>query len=144
MNRESLIIERVAHYYHHDDINCATTNLKILAELFGVSLDPQVVDGAIGMHGAGKYGAQCGLVEGGLMFLGIYGRMKNTADEIIVDLCRDFATRFEAEFSSLQCSVLRPQGFQPNNPPHLCQGITNRAVEFTACFIDEFIHDKGI
>jgi len=32
---------------------------------------PQLLDAAVGMHGAGKYGAQCGLVEGSLMFIGL-------------------------------------------------------------------------
>ena len=75
---------RVAKYYWEDDINCATTSLKILSEKFGVDLSDQVVDAAVGMHGAGEYGAQCGLVEGALMFLGISGRRQHIPDEAIV------------------------------------------------------------
>lgn len=136
MKRETLITDRVVSYYHDEDINCATTSLRVLAELFGCELNPQVVDAAIGMHGAGGYGAQCGLVEGGLMFLGILGRKHKLPDETIVDLCREFGCRFEEEFSSLQCSMLRPEGFQPDNPPHLCENLTRRAIEFTARFIN--------
>ena len=33
-----------------------------------------MLDAALGMHGAGKYGAQCGLAEGTLIFLGTFGR----------------------------------------------------------------------
>jgi hypothetical protein len=142
MEREIFISKRVARYYHVDDINCATTSLRVLAELYGVELQRQVIDGAIGMHGAGKYGAQCGLVEGGLIFLGIFGRRCNLPDETLVDLCREFAGQFENEFSSLQCSMLRPEGFHPDNPPHLCQTITNRAIGFTARFVDDFVQNK--
>jgi hypothetical protein len=72
---------RVAKYYWEDDINCATTTLNILAEHFGVELERRVRHAALGMHGAGEYGAQCGLVEGALMFLGIIGREKASADK---------------------------------------------------------------
>jgi len=118
-----------------DGINCATTTLKILSEAFEVDLDEQVVDAALGMHGAGEYGAQCGLVEGTLMFLGIYGRGKNIPDNAIVQCCSEFAKQFENEFGSLQCSVLRPEGFHPDNPSHICEPLTCRAVEFSIRYI---------
>lgn len=31
---------------------------------FGIEYGPHVLDAAIGLHGAGGFGAQCGLVEG--------------------------------------------------------------------------------
>ena len=58
------ITERVHDYYWKDNINCATTTLMILAELFRIDCGSQVLDSAIGMHGAAEYGAQCGLAEG--------------------------------------------------------------------------------
>lgn len=137
MTRTELITDRVKINYHDEDLNCATTSLKILAELFGISLSPQVVDAAIGMHGAGGYGAQCGLVEGGLMFLGIMGRKHHLPDDTIVAMCREFGLRFEKEFLSLKCSILRPEGFHPANPPHLCENLTRRGIEFTARFVEE-------
>lgn len=36
-----------------------------------------------------------------------------------------------------QCKVLRPQGFKPDNPPHLCEGITREAVVFSIDFVSE-------
>ncbi|WP_163338682.1 C-GCAxxG-C-C family protein [Desulfopila sp. IMCC35008] len=137
MTTVTLINDRVRTCYHDEDINCATTSLRILAELCGIVLNQQVVDAAIGMHGAGGYGAQCGLVEGGLMFIGIMGRKHRLPDEVIVDICREFGRRFEEHFSSLQCSSLRPEGFHPENPPHLCENLTCRATEFTARFVEE-------
>jgi hypothetical protein len=67
---DTLVRERVHTYYWRNDINCAITTLKILSERFGIELSAQVIDSALGMHGAGEYGAQCGLVEGVLMFKG--------------------------------------------------------------------------
>ena len=135
MKTEEFVKTRVFKYYWKDDINCATTTLKILSEVFEIELNKQVIDAAIGMHGAGKYGAQCGLVEGTLMFLGIFGRENNIPDNIIVDSCREFANQFENKFKSLQCSILRPEGFHPDNPPHLCEPLTCKAVEFSINFI---------
>ena len=135
MKTEEFVKTRVFKYYWKDDINCATTTLKILSEVFEIELNKQVIDAAIGMHGAGKYGAQCGLVEGTLMFLGIFGRENNIPDNIIVDSCREFANQFENKFKSLQCSILRPEGFHPDNPTHLCEPLTCKAVEFSINFI---------
>ena len=84
MENRDYIKAKVNKYYWQDDINCATTNLKILSDIFSIELSEQVIDAALGMHGAGKYGAQCGLVEGTLMFLGIIGRGKGIPDDKIV------------------------------------------------------------
>ena len=77
---ESEVRNAVHNYYWIDDINCATATLKILSKAFSINISPQVIDSAIGMHGAGKYGAQCGLVEGSLMFIGIYGKSQYLDD----------------------------------------------------------------
>jgi len=130
---------RVAKYYWEDDINCAATTLNILAEHFGIELHRQVMHTALGMHGAGEYGAQCGLVEGALMFLGIIGREKGLSDEAVVEACREFAGAFERRFGSLNCAVLRPQGFREENPPHLCEALTCDAVEFSLGFVTDWL-----
>ncbi|WP_457570976.1 C-GCAxxG-C-C family (seleno)protein [Desulfovulcanus sp.] len=135
MKTEEFVKIRVSKYYWNDDINCVTTTLKILSEVFEIKLNKQIIDAAIGMHGAGEYGAQCGLVEGTLLFLGIFGRENNIPDNIIVDYCREFANQFENEFKSLQCSILRPESFHPDNLPHLCEPLTCKAVEFSINFI---------
>ena len=135
MTSEKFIADRVHKYYWEDEMNCAATTLKILSEVFAIELNDQVIDSAIGMHGAGEFGAQCGLVEGALMFLGIAGRAKGILAADIVKSCQDFAGQFETRFGSLQCSVLRPQGFQPDNPPHLCDEITRAAVVFSIEFV---------
>jgi C_GCAxxG_C_C family probable redox protein len=140
--KETLIDERVHEYYWVNDYNCATTMLKILAEIYGIELSSQILNSAVGMHGAGKYGAQCGLVEGSLMFIGIYGRQKEKTDQEIVGLCYTFADKFKKEFESLNCRELRPEGFRPENPPHICEDLTKRAVRFTIEYIRKNIIKK--
>lgn len=137
MKSDFSIKEKVHKYYWIDDINCATTLLKTVSEIFNIELSQQVIDSAIGMHGAGKFGAQCGLVEGSLMLIGIIGRNNNLNDEIIINNCYIFAQDFQAKFGSLNCRTLRPEGFKPENPPHLCEDLTIEAIQFTINFLKE-------
>lgn len=132
---EEFINSKVHDYYWNDDLNCAETTLKTLSEIFHVELEPQVLDAAVGLHGAGGYGAQCGLVEGSLMFIGILGKQKELGKERIIELCFTFANRFERRFKSLRCKELRIEGFNSDNPPHLCEGRTKEAIKFSAEFI---------
>ena len=74
-------------YYWKDDINCVMCTLGILGEVFSIDLTPQVLDPAIGLNGTGKYQAQCGLVEGTLMFIGILGKQRKVPYETIKKLC---------------------------------------------------------
>ncbi|KJS48471.1 C-GCAxxG-C-C family protein [Desulfosporosinus sp. BICA1-9] len=131
MQYREYINERVHSLYWKEDLNCAITSLLIFSEIFKIDLDLQILDAAIGMPGAGRYGAQCGLVTGSLMFIGIKGKENGLEHEAIVDKCHNFAKDFEKEFGSLNCRDLRPEGFKPDNPPHLCEEITKRAIMFT-------------
>lgn len=139
LNIQSFVQKEVKHLYWDRDLNCATSNLLILSKKFNIELSDQVIDSALGMHGAGGYGAQCGLVEGTLLFLGIIGRQMAIPDNEAILACKKFANSFEKRFSSLRCSVLRPGGFSEKNPPHLCEGLTNRAICFNIDFVEVFI-----
>lgn len=66
------ITKRVHELYWEEDIDCARTALICLSEIFETALEPQTIRSAVGLHGAGGYRAQCGLVEGALMFIGIW------------------------------------------------------------------------
>lgn len=63
MDIRPFVQKQVKHLYWHDDVNCAAADLLTLSKQFNVKLSDQVIDSALGMHGAGKYGAQCGLVD---------------------------------------------------------------------------------
>lgn len=134
-------IKELVHRYYWDlDINCARTTLYCLGELFNVSLSTQTINSAIGLHGAGGYRAQCGLVEGTLMFIGIYFSPKGKNDLEIADICYEFAGEFSKKFASLSCFDLRPNGFSESDPPHACEKITVEAIRFTY----EFIRGKEV
>ena len=130
MAAEYNIAMRVHEFYWQQDINCASTVLRVLTEMYELDLQPQVLAAAVGLHGAGGFGAQCGLVEGGLLFIGLLGQRQKWDEARIVQCCKEFASQFSAEFGSLRCCELRPEGFRPDNPPHLCEGLTVRALEF--------------
>lgn len=129
------IEQRVHELYWNEDVNCASTMLICLGELFDIKIEPQTLRAAAGMHGAGGFRAQCGLVEGALMFLGIYSAEMVSREESTASLCYQYAEAFENKFGSLKCFDLRPGGFLPNDPPHRCETITCEAVNFAYTFI---------
>ena len=134
------ITKRVHELYWEEDINCARTSLICLSELFDINIAQQTIWSAAGLHGAGGYRAQCGLVEGPLMFIGIYFHILGKSDAEIVSACYDFASAFEKQFQSLRCLELRPAGFSENDPPHMCETLTCRAIEFAYRHIREIVN----
>lgn len=129
------IKDRVHELYWGHDVNCARTMLTCLGELFHVTYAPQVFQAAAGMHGAGGFGAQCGLVEGALLFIGIDCAGKGKPDGEAAALCRRFARAFTERFGSLRCCELRPGGFSESDPPHLCEKLTCDAIAFAYAFL---------
>lgn len=129
------IMKRVHELYWEDDINCARTAIICLSELFETAVGPQIIQAAVGLHGAGGYRAQCGLVEGALMFMGIYLHELGRTEDETVSACYDFAAAFDKAFGSLRCLELRPAGFSENDPPHMCENLTCNAIEFAYQYI---------
>ena len=127
--------KRVHELYWKDDINCARTTLICLSELFETAVELQTIWSAVGLHGAGGYRAQCGIVEGTLMFMGIYLHELGKTENEIVSACYSFASAFEKEFGSLRCFELRPTGFSENDPPHMCENLTCDGIEFAYQYI---------
>lgn len=135
MDYKEYIRNKVHHLYYQDDMNCARATLTCLSELYNFPISTEVFDAALGMHGAGGYRAQCGLVEGALMFIGVYFTASGFTESRIVSICYQYAEEFEITFGSLSCRELRPGGFSKNDPPHLCEMITCQAIEFSYLFI---------
>jgi hypothetical protein len=135
MDWERYIAEEVHRHYWDRDDTCAFTTLSIVSKLFAAPLESQVMDSALGMWGAGGHRAQCGLVEGALMFIGILGSRQGLNRDQISVLCKSYAQGFEKQFGSLICRELRPEGFAPDNPPHICEDLSRRAIRFTTSFI---------
>ena len=129
------IKEKVHECYYKYDYNCARTTLLILSELFNVTIEEQTWNSAIGLFGGGGFRAQCGLVEGGLMFIGILGRIRGIEEATIVSLCHDYSKSFQETFGSLRCLELRPGGFNDDDPPHLCENLSCKTIEFAYNYI---------
>lgn len=136
------IKNRVHELYWNEDINCARTAIICLSELFEITVEPQTIWSAVGLHGAGGYRAQCGLVEGTLMFMGIYLHMLGKAEEEIVSACYQFAAAFDKAFGSLSCFELRPTGFSEDDPPHMCENLTCRGIGFSYQYVLEITKNR--
>ena len=134
MDWEDYIASEVHGHYWDQDDTCAVTTLSIVSGLLAAPVEAPVMDAALGMWGAGGHRAQCGLVEGALMFIGVLGSHRGLDRDQISRLCRDFAEGFEKQFGSLICRELRPEGFAPDNPPHICEDLSKRAIRYTTRF----------
>ncbi|MBN1333100.1 MAG: C_GCAxxG_C_C family protein [Synergistales bacterium] len=103
--------------------------LKLLDEVYQIPLNRQVIEAAHGMNGAGRYGAQCGLIEGMLMFLGIWGKARNLNYQETQELCKEYAGIFEDTFGSLLCSCLKPEAkSSAKDPDHPCEELKIKAL----------------
>lgn len=143
MQTEERVRALVRKAYWEDDINCARAMLRCLGGLTGIEIAPQTMRAAIGLHGAGGFRAQCGLVEGMLMFLGLHLSGEGKSEGEIASRCCTFAEGFSARFSSLQCRDLRPGGFREDDPPHACEELTVQAVLFALGFLDGISGNGG-
>jgi C_GCAxxG_C_C family probable redox protein len=144
MDRNEFVCQRVSECYRQRDFNCTNTTLHILAEHFELELADQVIDAGVGMHGAGGYRAQCGLVEGALMFTGILGKARGWSNKQVAAACHAFAQQFEDRFGSLLCRELRPEGFGPDNPPHLCEPLTCDTTLFALEFLTRQVETEAV
>jgi len=133
---ENIIREKVHNLYWDLDINCARAMLTCLGDLFQVQMNEQTLNAAIGLHGAGGFRSQCGLVEGALMFIGIYLSKRGKTDDEISRVCYQFAEKFARQFGSLRCYDLRPNGFTDGDPPHACEGLSANAIFFAYQFLN--------
>lgn len=111
--------------------------LKLLGEVYSIPINDQVLKSAFGMNGAGRYGAQCGLVEGMLMFLGIWSDLECMTYEQTQMVCSSFAGRFEKTFGSLICARLRPGAeASARDPAHACEELKVKALLMDLDFLD--------
>jgi len=136
MTLEELVAARVKKMYHDLDLSCVHTTLKILAEVFNTEVSQQTYDSSSGMlGGGGYYGAQCGLVQGGIMFIGILGARYRLDKDTVSQHCFDYSAQAEKELESLLCREIRPEGFADDNPQNLCEPRTNQSIVSAAQFI---------
>jgi len=130
--------ELIHSLYHDKDHNCAITTLICLGQEFGVEINQQVLDAAIVMNGAGRFRAQCGLVEGVLMFIGICGTERKMKNKDMMKIAYGFADAFTTRFGSLLCRDLRPGGFQKTDPKHMCEPLTLETIPFAIEYLKKY------
>ena len=135
------IREEVRFCYHEKNYNCARTSLRAYCRLFSTGMPEDLDMAAVGMHGAGRSGAQCGLVEGTLMFIGYYFLSKGFGEAEAVAACHDIAGEIKAGFGSLDCCDLRKGGFRADDPPHLCEDLSVRMIGFCHLWIRKRLAD---
>lgn len=135
MYAEKFIDEKIKLYHHELKNNCAQTTLKILSEIFGIEICSQVIDSASGLNGGGRYGAQCGLLEGALMFIAIKANKEDKDKKYINKKCYDYTDKFKRKFESLLCGDLRPGGFKKGDPPDVCEKLFKKSLNFAIEYI---------
>lgn len=144
MSSSATLEAMVRHAYHDLDVNCAKAALLALGSAFGHPVDQGVMRAATAMNGAGRRRAQCGLLEGPLMFMGLYFGEAGLKDEEVVRIAGRFTDAFTKKFGSLLCRDLRPGGFNKSDPPHLCEGLSLEAVRFSHDFIAAVATRRGL
>jgi hypothetical protein len=133
---EELVAARIESMYHDQSLGCAHATLRILAEVFDIELSPQVYDSSVGMlGGGGHYGAQCGLVQGALMFTGILGARGGLDEETLDKHCFDLLAGATRELGSLVCREIRPEGFADDNPSYICEPRSVESIVWAARFL---------
>ncbi len=115
--------------------DAAVTVLRGLGELFDTALPTQLLQAAEAVSGAGCSGAQCGIVEGALLFLGLHYAGKGRSRAEIRRLSGAFAAAYAEKWGSLRCADLRPGGVHEDDPPTLCAGLVMEGILFTREFI---------
>lgn len=131
------LVEEVHKNYWDKELNCSTNIILVLGKLFDIEISRQVLHGTIGLHSTTEYGGQCGLLEGLLIFVGIYGREKNYSNNEIVRHCAKLTRKFDNLFRTLSCHDLKGASKKIFESPHSCENITIDIVLLTKKYIDK-------
>ncbi len=128
MNRSQIGTDRFTEGY-----NCAQSVFSALAEGSDISVEQAIrIAGNFG-GGIVDSGRTCGAVTGVLMALGLrFGASSNDDYRkklILREKTMEFLDRFEKEFGSLECSLLKNQFPDPSDPHKNCQLYVGRAIE---------------
>lgn len=106
-------------------LSCAQTVLTALGNLMGVVIHRQLLDACAGM----KY-SRCGMVQAGLMMIGIVGSAAGRDNEFISDIGVKYCSAFEKQYGSLMCSELSSRSGLSS-----CESLAAEAILFSSKFI---------
>ncbi|OQB86386.1 MAG: putative redox-active protein (C_GCAxxG_C_C) [Planctomycetes bacterium ADurb.Bin126] len=132
---DDFIQERVKRYFVEGDNNCAMTVLRVLSEIFGTPVPPEVLAAAGVMPGAGGVGGLCGLVSGVLMFLGVWGGQHGYHRSQIKPISQEFMQQVEQHFGSSLCCDLKPAEGD-------CSALAERFLSFTIPYLHNALKER--
>jgi hypothetical protein len=136
MTLEQLVAARVENMYHDLDLSCVHTTLRILEEVFDTPIAPETYDASAGMLGGGGcFGGQCGLIQGGIIFISLLCARGGLDEDTLKQHCYDYSALTVKELGSLLCREIRPEGFSDDNPPNLCEPRTVQNITATVRFV---------
>ena len=138
LDEHKFIADKIKIYYEIEEHNCAVSVLKVLAERYDFPIHQQVMDSALAQNGLGQSGAQCGLITGAAMFLGVVAVEQGWTKDTLHEHTQRLTTEFKNAFHALDCRSIRPEGFVADNPPHLCEPRTVEALEIMINYISRY------
>ena len=110
MDKDRFIRDRVQTYFVDGNDNCTMTSLRIQGEHFETPLDSQVLDAAQCVPGTIGTRETCGLITGGLMFIGVWGAQHHHPRETLNLLAQRMTSQVRHQFGSVCCRDLKVEG----------------------------------
>lgn len=124
--------------YVTNHYNCAEALLLTANDTYQLGLSQESIKLVSAFGGGMGIGGTCGALVGALSVLGqIYVEKKESDAEGFRELCGEFATRFQKEFGSLNCSDIKPTYHKDET--NRCIGV----LEKTWNLLHTFLIEKG-
>lgn len=113
----------LAEAYRLKGYHCSESSIRGAAEALGIELSDELLRiSSIFRGGGGGWGDRCGVVESGLMLLGLlYGRKDpSVPDKAYSYLAQEWHKRFKMEFVSIYCRDILPVAKHRSEPNPNC------------------------
>ncbi|MFA5828869.1 MAG: C-GCAxxG-C-C family protein [Candidatus Gracilibacteria bacterium] len=121
------------------DYNCGEVVVRTVANNLKIKLPIVAKKISSAMNGGGRAGAQCGILEAGLLILSLLcGRAdsKQPRDPLQI-LAYKLTKKFENEYGNLLCRNIRPEGFKPDQINNICEERIIYGIIFLLNFFEE-------
>ncbi len=114
---------RRADQYWQEGYHCSEATFRAVSEILAIPVTEELRRvSSVFQGGGGGFGGRCGVVEAGLMLIGLlYGR-DNSEDDCgaLRYLAQEWQRRFMLQFVSLNCSSIKPYA-QAHSEDHSCR-----------------------
>ncbi len=131
-------IEKYTESLLKEDYNCGEAVVRAVFEQFDIRVPDFYLRPLSSMNGAGRAGAQCGILEGGLFVIStLYGRSNSKKSrEPLETLVSNFAREFKGRYGSFLCKEIRKEGFFGNQNRNICNNRIKNGVLFIIDYIE--------